>query len=129
MGADMPRPKRSNPKTMHQAGELRKEPMPAEGKLWAYLRGDKLDGVNFRRQHAIGRYIADFCSPNIKLIIELDGSQHLEQEAYDAERTKDLEEQGYKVIRFWNNQVMNDMNGVILAIINAIEEIKTGKTA
>ena len=112
---------------MHQAGELRRELTPAEGKLWAYLRGDKLDEINFRRQHAIGKYIADFCSPNVKLIIELDGSQHLEQQEYDAERTKYLELQGYKVIRFWNNQVMNDMNGVILAITNAIEEIKTGK--
>jgi very-short-patch-repair endonuclease len=116
----MPRPRRSNPTTMHRAGELRKELTPAERKLWAYLRGDKLEGINFRRQHAIGNYIADFCSPKARLIIELDGSQHLEQEEYDEERTKYLEKQGYKVIRFWNKQVMNDMNGVILAITNAL---------
>ncbi len=66
--------KRSNPKTMHRAGELRKEPTPAERKLWAYLRGDKLNGVNFRRQHAIGNYIPDFVSIKKKLIIELDGT-------------------------------------------------------
>ncbi|MBK7454793.1 MAG: DUF559 domain-containing protein [Anaerolineales bacterium] len=53
-------PKRSNPKAMHRAGELRREPTPAERKLWAYLRGDKLNGVNFRRQHAIGNFIPDF---------------------------------------------------------------------
>jgi very-short-patch-repair endonuclease len=63
---------RSNPKTMHKAGQLRKEPTPAEAKLWARIRNDQL-GVNFRRQHAVGNYIADFCSPNAKLIIELDG--------------------------------------------------------
>ena len=65
--------KRSNPKTMHRAGELRKELTLAEKKLWAYLRGDKLHGVNFRRQHAIGNYIPDFVSIKKKLIIELDG--------------------------------------------------------
>ncbi|HCR69951.1 MAG TPA: endonuclease, partial [Anaerolineae bacterium] len=83
---------------------------------WAYLRGDKLNGINFRRQHAIGNYIVDFVSIKRKVIIELDGSQHLEQEEYDKERTKYLESKGYKVIRFWNNQVMNDMNGVIQVI-------------
>ena len=108
--------KRSNPKTMHRAGELRKELTPAERKLWAYLRGDKLNGINFRRQHAIGNYIVDFVSIKRKVIIELAGSPHLEQEEYDKERTKYLESKGYKVIRFWNNQVMNDMNGVIQVI-------------
>jgi very-short-patch-repair endonuclease len=110
--------KRSNPKTMHRAGELRKEPTPAERKLWAYIRGDKLNGVSFRRQHAIGNYIPDFVSIKRKLIIELDGSQHLEQArfAYDAQRSKYFESQGYKVIRFWNNQVEKDINGVIRAL-------------
>ena len=117
----MARPRRSTPKIMHQAGELRKELTPAERKLWAYLRGDKL-GVNFRRQHAVGNYIPDFCSPKAKLIIELDGSQHLDQEEYDKERTEYLESQGYKVIRFWNNDVMNNLEGVILAIIYALEK-------
>ena len=114
--------KRSNPKTMHRAGELRKELTPAEKKLWAYLRGDKLNGVNFRRQHAIGNYIVDFVSIKKKLIIELDGSQHLEQEAYDIERTRYLESQGYKVVRFWNQDVMNDINGVFRAIEFALAE-------
>ena len=62
------------------------------------------------------------CSPKAKLIIELDGSQHLEQEEYDQERTEFLEEQGYKVIRFWNNEVMNDIEGVILVIMDALED-------
>lgn len=108
--------KRSNSKTMHRAGELRKEPTPAERKLWAYLRGDNLQGVNFRRQHALGNYIVDFVSIKRKLVIELDGSQHLEQEEYDTERTKFLQSMGYTVIRFWNHQIMNEMNNVIKAI-------------
>ncbi|MFZ5880566.1 MAG: endonuclease domain-containing protein [Chloroflexota bacterium] len=116
----MPRPRRSTPTTMHRAGELRKEPTPAERKLWAYLRGDKL-GINFRRQHAIGKYIPDFVCIEKKLIVELDGSQHLQQVEYDEERTKYLNSLGYKVIRFWNNDVMKNIEGVILAIVQAIE--------
>ena len=117
----MPRPPRSNPNTRIHAIELRKELTPAEGKLWSRIRSDQL-GVSFRRQHAIGNYIPDFCSPKSRLIIELDGSQHLEQEEYDKERTKYLESQGYKVIRFWNNDVMNNIEGVILAIMYALEQ-------
>lgn len=117
----MPRPRRSTPKIMRQAGQLRKTLTPAERKLWSALRGDQL-GVSFRRQHAIGPYIADFACIQKKLIIELDGEQHLEQVEYDEERTKYLESLGYKVIRFWNNEVMKDMDGVIRAIWNALEE-------
>ena len=117
----MPRPLRSNPKTKHQAIKLRKESTPAERKLWSRIRDDQL-GVTFRRQHAVGNYILDFCCPKAKLIIELDGSQHLDQEEYDEERTKYLESEDYKVIRFWNNDVMNNIDGVILAIIHAMED-------
>ena len=116
----MPRSIRSNPHTKHQAIQLRKESTLAEQKLWSRIRNDQL-GVTFRRQHAIGKYIPDFCSPKAKLIVELDGSQHLDQEAYDRERTKYLESQGYKVIRFWNRAVMDDMDGVIRAIMQAME--------
>jgi len=117
----MPRPKRSNPKTKHNAIKLRKESTPAERKLWSKIRNDQL-GVNFRRQHAVGNYIPDFVCIEKKLIIELDGSQHMEQEKYDEERTKYLNSLGYRVIRFWNNDVMKNMNGVILAIIQAMED-------
>ena len=121
LGETMPA-KRSNPRTMYQAGKLRKDPTPAERKLWAYLRGNKLKGVNFRRQHAIGNFIPDFVSIKRKLVIELDGSQHLEQEEYDIERTNYLESQGYRVIRFWNNQVEDDIAGVLRAIEIALGE-------
>ena len=117
----MPRKQRSNPKTKHQAVRLRKESTPAEQKLWSRIRNEQL-GVTFRRQHAIGNYIPDFCSPKAKLVIELDGSQHLEQAEYDDERTKYLESQGYKVMRFWNNDVMNNLAAVMLAIMNALEK-------
>ena len=115
----MPRPNRSNPKTRTRAIELRKELTPAERKLWSKIRNDQL-GVNFRRQHAVGNYIPDFVCIEKKLIIELDGSQHLEQQEYDEERTSYLESLGYKVIRFWNNEVMKDIDNVILAIIHAL---------
>ena len=114
-------PRRSTPKILHQAGELRKQTTPAEKKLWAYLRLMREDGIRFRRQYAIGTYITDFCAPRKKIIIELDGSQHLDQEEYDDERTKYLESQGYKVIRFWNNQVMKDIDDVMKEILFALE--------
>ena len=114
-------PKRASPKTYERARLLRRESTPAERKLWAYLRGDKLHGVNFRRQHAIGNFIVDFVSIKNKLVIELDGSQHLDQVQYDIERSKYFESQGYKVVRFWNNQVENDINGVIRTIELALK--------
>lgn len=117
----MPRPRRSNPKTMHRAGELRKESTPEERKLWALLRNDQL-GVNFRRQHAIGNFIPDFVCIKKKLIVELDGGQHNEQQEYDAERTRYFESLDYKVIRFWNKDVKKDIEGVIRAILFAMEE-------
>jgi len=116
----------STPKIMHRAGELRKEPTPAEAKLWAYLRRNQVRGVGFRRQHAIGRYIVDFCSPSMKLVIELDGSQHLAQEEADAERTEFLRTKGYRVLRFWNDRVLNEIGGVVGAIEMALDE--AGKT-
>jgi adenine-specific DNA-methyltransferase len=93
---------------------------PAERKLWSRIRNDQL-GVTFRRQHAVGNYIPDFCSPKAKLIIELDGSQHLGQVEYDTERTNYLESKGYRVLRFWNNAVMKDLDSVIRAIIEAMD--------
>ena len=95
--------KRTTPKVFKKAKELRRNQTEAEAKLWSCLRNHQLNNVGFRRQHAIGNYIVDFCAPRRKLIIELDGGQHLEQEEYDAERTEFLESRGYKVLRFWNS--------------------------
>jgi very-short-patch-repair endonuclease len=113
--------KRSTAKTMLQAKELRREPTPPEEKLWAQLRGNRLNGVSFRRQHAIGPYITDFCSPKKKLVIELDGSQHLQQQEYDKERTGYLESQGFRVLRFWNDDVLNNMSTVLMVILEAVQ--------
>ena len=80
------------------------------------------DGVRFRRQHAIGPFITDFCAPRRKIVIELDGSQHLDQESYDQARTDYLESQGYRVIRFWNNDVINNIEGVMLELSAVLAE-------
>ena len=113
--------KRTTPKVFGHAKQLHRNMTHAEVKLWARLRAHRLEGVHFRNQHAIGKYVVDFCAPGKKLIIELDGSQHIEQEEYDKERTAYLESKGYKVIRFWNNDVMKDIDGVIRAIMLALE--------
>ena len=122
----MPRKHRSTSQVKHNAIELRKASTPAEQKLWSRIRNDQLS-VTFRRQHAIGMYIPDFCSPKAKLIIELDGSQHLEQQEYDEERTKYLESQGYRMLRFWNHDVMNNIEAVLLVIMQALEENRKHK--
>ena len=109
--------KRSTPKIMRRAAELRRNLTPAETKLWSHLRAHRLGGVGFRRQHAIGNYIADFCAPGKMLIVELDGSQHLEQEEYDVERTAFLESKGYRVLRFYDNDVMKDIEKVLEVIL------------
>jgi very-short-patch-repair endonuclease len=114
-------PKRSTPRTLHRAWELRREPTPAEIKLWAHLRILRQDGIHFRRQHAIGPYITDFCAPRKRLVIELDGSHHLNEGEHDEDRAAYLALQGYKVIRFWNDQVMNDMQSVAKAITQALD--------
>ena len=119
----MPR-KKSSPIIQHRAGELRKEPTEAEARLWAYLRAHNPDGIHFRKQHAIGPYIVDFCVMHPKLVIEVDGSQHLEQEEYDNERTRFLNSHGYKVLRFWNDEVMKNVDAVMGVIIETLQEKK-----
>jgi very-short-patch-repair endonuclease len=114
-------PRRSTPNIMKRAGELRKEPSPAEVKLWTFLRTQREDGIHFRRQHAIGPYVADFCAPRSKLIVEVDGSQYLDKEDYDAERTIFLESRGFRVLRFWNSDVMNNINRVMGVIREELE--------
>ncbi len=108
--------KRTTPKVFGRAKELHRNMTPAETKLWAHLRAHRMKDIHFRNQHAIGNYVVDFCAVRKKLIIELDGSQHLEQEDYDQERTAFLESKGYRILRFWNNQVMNDIEAVLRAI-------------
>jgi very-short-patch-repair endonuclease len=114
--------KRTIPKTFGHAKKLHRNMTPAEAKLWAQLRAHRMGNVHFRNQHAIGNYVVDFCAPRKKLIIELDGSQHLEQEEYDAERTAFFESKGYRILRFWNNDVMNDLDAVLKVIWSALSD-------
>lgn len=112
--------RRTTPKVFAYSQELRHNTTPAEQKLWNALRACQPENVHLRRQHAIGNYIVDFCAARQKLIIELDGGQHLEQEAYDQERTEFLQSKGYRVLRFWNNDLDDNLNGVIQAILDAL---------
>jgi very-short-patch-repair endonuclease len=112
--------KRTTPKIFSRAKELHRNMSPAEAELWKHLRAHRMGDVHFRNQHAIDNYIVDFCAPRKKLIIELDGSQHLEQAAYDEERTKYFEAHGYRVLRFWNHDVMNDTDAVLQVIWNTL---------
>jgi very-short-patch-repair endonuclease len=113
---------KNTPKIMHRAGELRHNQTEAEARLWSFLRAHLMEGVHFRRQHAIGNFIVDFCAPRKKLVIELDGSQHLDQREYDDERSAFLESKGYYVLRFWNSEVMNDIEGVMRSIDLALND-------
>ncbi len=111
---------RTTPKTILRAKELRLAPTPAEAKLWLHLRVNQLNGHSFRRQHAIGSFITDFCCIKRKLVIELDGGQHIEQEAYDLERTAYLQSRGYRVLRFWNDDVMKNIDRVVEVIVEEL---------
>ena len=82
-------------------------------RLWLELRAGRFKGIKFRRQKVIGSYIADFSSNDPKLVIELDGDTHAGRESYDSVRAKFLEEQGYRVVRFSNTDVMHNMDGVL----------------
>ena len=119
--------KRTTPKIFGRAKELHRNMSPAEVKLWTHLRAHRVGNVHFRNQHAIGSYIVDFCAPRKKLIIELDGGQHLDQKEYDEERTKYFEGRGYKVLRFWNNEVMNNIDDVLKVIWSVLKEEKRDK--
>jgi very-short-patch-repair endonuclease len=114
--------KRTTAKVFGHAKQLHRNMTEAEAKLWARLRAHRIDGIHFRNQHAIGKYVVDFCAPRKNLIIELDGSQHLEQKEYDAERTAYLESKGYRVLRFWNNDVNDNIDSMLSVIWEALKE-------
>ena len=98
------------------ARRLRGEQTLPEARLWTLLRGRRLNGLKFRRQVPIDRYVADFACFDARLIIELDGAVHDDQELYDLERTGRLEACGWQVLRFSNEQVLRDPGSVLDAI-------------
>ncbi len=100
-------------KTLSNAKILRSHQTEAEQRLWYHLRAHRFLGLKFKRQKPIGRYIVDFVCMEHHLIIELDGGQHAEQMAYDQQRDTWLQQQGYTVLRFWNNDVMQNLEGVL----------------
>ncbi|MGB7649791.1 MAG: endonuclease domain-containing protein [Gallionella sp.] len=104
------------PLTTRNARSLRCNLTDAEKLLWQALRQKQLNGNRFRRQHPIGKYITDFACIEQKLVIELDGGQHQNQLIYDAQRTTFLEIQGWCVLRFWNNEVLENLSGVLAKI-------------
>jgi very-short-patch-repair endonuclease len=103
-----------------RARELRKNMTEAERALWRHLRLRQFDGYKFRRQQPIGRYIVDFVCFEKKLIIEVDGGQHAEQLAYDIERSAWLEKEGFRILRFWDNQVLKEVESVKEAIVSTL---------
>jgi very-short-patch-repair endonuclease len=100
---------------------MRLAPTDAERRLWWHLRHRlAVPGSHFRRQVRLGHYIVDFACHQLRVAIEIDGGQHAEQVARDARRTKFLESQGYRVLRFWNNEVLANIDGVLEVIHSAI---------
>jgi very-short-patch-repair endonuclease len=102
-----------------KARRLRGEMTDAERKLWSVLRNRQIEGAKFRRQQPIGPFVADFVCQEQRLIIEADGGQHAESLA-DARRTEFLERVGYRVLRFWNNDILNNLHGVAEVIAGAL---------
>jgi very-short-patch-repair endonuclease len=118
----VPQEQRQPDRHIATARRLRRDMTDAEKKLWWHLRRLPVDGGHFRRQANVGRYFADFAAHQHKLIIEVDGSGHGEdaQITSDTERTAFLESRGYRVLRFWNNEVLNEIDGVMSAIYAAL---------
>jgi adenine-specific DNA-methyltransferase len=107
-----------------RARALRAQPSDAERKLWTVLRNRQLAGHRFRRQAPIGRYIVDFACFERKLVVEVDGGQHATAAQQDAMRTAWLESQGFRVLRFWNHDVLGNIDGVAAAIHRALRETR-----
>lgn len=101
------------------ARELRKNATDCERLLWQHLRAGRLQGFKFKRQQPLGNYIVDFVSFQTRLIVEADGGQHADQTEYDARRDDWLKSQGFRVLRFWNNDILANTEGVLAVILEA----------
>jgi very-short-patch-repair endonuclease len=103
-----------------RARELRSGQTDAEAQLWRHLRGRRFHRAKFRRQYPIGPFIVDFCCPSEALVVELDGGQHDAARRADASRTAYLNDLGYRVLRFWNSDVLSNEDGVFTRIAAAL---------
>jgi len=101
------------PEATARARRLRRDATDVEWRLWAKLKGAQIEGAQFRRQHPVGPYILDFYCAPLRLAIELDGGQHAERTGYDNARTRFLAAKRIRVIRFWNNEVVENLFGVL----------------
>ena len=109
-----------NLKLVGLARHLRKRLTDVESTLWYHLRGRRFEGIKFRRQYPVGRYIVDFICVGKQLIIELDGGQHALNPQSDHIRDAWLTAQGYRILRFWNNDVIENLDGVLITIQSAL---------
>jgi lysyl-tRNA synthetase class 2 len=107
------------------ARSLRQKQTDAERLLWFRLRDRRLNGWKFKRQVPIDRFIVDFCCADTKIILEIDGGQHGQQRARDADRTALLESMGYLVLRFWNNDVIRNPDGVLEEVLSTIAQARS----
>ncbi len=107
-------------KLRNRARQLRRQQTDVETKLWIRLRDRQLCGAKFRRQHPIGPYIVDFCCPDRGLVVELDGGQHAEQTLADQARTRLIEADGYRVVRFWDHEVLDRMDTILEEIVRLL---------
>ncbi|QTR48786.1 endonuclease domain-containing protein [Candidatus Thiothrix anitrata] len=114
--------KRNNKIHRDLARNLRKNMTTPEQQLWDTLRKRQLDGYRFRRQTPLGRYIADFVCLEARLVIELDGNHHHEQQGYDRERDHWMQQQNFQVLRFWNHEILNHPQVAIQQIRQALHE-------
>jgi very-short-patch-repair endonuclease len=104
------------------AKQLRRNQTDAERVLWLRLRNRRLNDLKFKRQVPIDRYVVDFCCSDARLIIGLDGGQHATRTVEDMNRTKSLEAMGYLVLRFWNNDVLQNLEGVLEEILATLKQ-------
>ena len=104
------------------ARSLRRNPTEAEQRLWWRLRQRQLEGSRFRRQVPLGPYVVDFACLSVRLVIEVDGGQHGWRAEQDRLRTAWLEGNGFRVLRFWNNEVLGNMEGVLETIQRALQD-------
>lgn len=116
---------RINQTAKKNSRSLRRELTDAEQLLWRHLRMRQMGGCKFRRQHPLGRYILDFVCLEAALVVEVDGGQHAENEEQDLLRTMFLSQQGLHVLRFWNNDVLKDIESVKQVIWNALGKVST----
>ncbi|GAA0325382.1 endonuclease domain-containing protein [Sphingomonas oligophenolica] len=105
-----------DPRLIEFAKSMRSTPTEPELRMWLALRAKRFAGVKFRQQKVIGPYIVDFAARSPMLVIEIDGDLHAGRDGYDADRTSFLEKQGYRVLRFNNNDVMTNLEGVLTTL-------------